>query len=460
MLTIACVKHGKKYGPEYVNILRDMVERNLPEMTGRFVCFTDDPAGINCDTQPLPEGVSGWWAKLYLFEACRGPTVYFDLDTVITGPLDEIMNIRPGFTILREFGRSGDEYYGSGLMAWDGDYSNIWHKWLAAEKPMTARGDQEWIERCLPEVNFWQDLFPGKVLSFKADRLWSAPPSDAWVVCFHGEPRPHNVGGWVKKVWCVGGGTSGSFKLLPNVDECQLIDNMLANKGRELVEMQPAHDRVAAIVAGGPSLKQSLPLLSVLDADVFACNGTGNFLHQKGIPVRHQVIIDARPGNARFRVEGVSHLLASQVHPPLFEGVDARMFHCFMQGIDTLVGQQITIGGGSTVGLKACVLAYVLGYRNIHLFGFDSCYESDNGHAYEQPENADEEVFSCEWGGKTYRAAAWMIRQAEEFPYVAEQLVENGCEIAVHGNGWIPDMAQAMAGDSAEYEAWMASQAA
>jgi uncharacterized Rossmann fold enzyme len=32
------------------------------------------------------------------------------------------------------------------------------------------------------------------------------------------------------------------------------------------------------------------------------------------------------------------------------------------------------IGGGSTVGMNAMVLAFAAGFRKIHLYGFDSSY--------------------------------------------------------------------------------------
>lgn len=42
---VVCMKWGTVYGPEYVNILHHMVQRNL---TGpyRFICLTDNPAGL------------------------------------------------------------------------------------------------------------------------------------------------------------------------------------------------------------------------------------------------------------------------------------------------------------------------------------------------------------------------------------------------------------------------------
>ena len=43
---VVCLKHGKKYGPEYVNALHNMVKRN-PPLDYEFVCFTEDTQGID-----------------------------------------------------------------------------------------------------------------------------------------------------------------------------------------------------------------------------------------------------------------------------------------------------------------------------------------------------------------------------------------------------------------------------
>ena len=67
---IICLKHGNKYGPEYVNTLESMVRRNCT-MSFEFVCFTDDPKGINSTVRTMPlsnaYGVAGWWHKPLLF---------------------------------------------------------------------------------------------------------------------------------------------------------------------------------------------------------------------------------------------------------------------------------------------------------------------------------------------------------------------------------------------------------
>ena len=59
-VNVMCLKWGNKYGPEYVNRLHNMVKRNLT-IPHRFVCFTDDPKGLQegietfpCPPIPLP----------------------------------------------------------------------------------------------------------------------------------------------------------------------------------------------------------------------------------------------------------------------------------------------------------------------------------------------------------------------------------------------------------------------
>jgi len=45
---------------------------------------------------------------------------------------------------------------------------------------------------------------------------------------------------------------------------------------------------------------------------------------------------------------------------------------------------------------------------------------------------------------KLYRAAGWMIRQAEEFKWVKRDLDREGVRVFVHGRGLLPDIAKAL----------------
>lgn len=110
---VMCMKWGRMYGPEYVNRLLAGVRRHLPRAF-RFVCFTDDPAGLapGVEVLPLPElGLPPGhpdlrWRKLGLFRrdlgGLRGMGLFLDLDLVIVGDLTPFFELPGDFLIIRD----------------------------------------------------------------------------------------------------------------------------------------------------------------------------------------------------------------------------------------------------------------------------------------------------------------------------------------------------------------------
>lgn len=460
MLRIICLKAGPLYSAEYVNILHDMVMRNLPEgMEGSFECFTDDKSGLNSQiiARALPEkSIKGWWGKLSLFkdrlfnEGDR--IVYFDLDTVITGPLDGIVAYDGHFAILRDFYRpSGLQ---SSVMAWEANkQSHIWNHFQAHGFPEITGGDQAWIEKCLEvKPDLWQDLFPGSFCSYKEHARLGVPRGTK-VCVFHGEPRPHEVlTDWVPMVWKTGGGTSAELMVTANMPIEEISGNIkdALERGGNWLHMQEPHEGIAAICAGGPSLVDDLPMLRAKNIDIFAINGAYKFLETRGIKAQSHVILDGRYENIQFvPVEsGPKQFYSSQCHPAVLDTAsDLTLWHPYFDGIVDIVGEDddsAFIGGGTTAGLKSTVIAYTLGYRKIHMFGFDSCYRNGENHAYKQSLNENERVLDVSYDGKDYKCAPWMVTQAEDFGTLIPELVSIGAEIVVHGEGLIPAMAAVM----------------
>lgn len=458
MLHVVCIKAGPKFGPDYPNILFDMVRRNLPEgYEGQFTCFTDDAAGLDegIQARPLPVDLPGWWSKLALFKPGLFPegdrVIFFDLDTVITGRIDALCEYRGPFAILR------DAFYPLGLqssvMAWTaGECPEIWQTYNDAGCPTDdPGGDQVWIERTqLASAVRLQDALPGLFVSYK--QLKAIPVTES-VVFFHGEPRPHEVlEGWVPQVWKKGGLCRADLVSICNTAEEARTANIRSALAREIpwLQMAEPHDGHVAIIAGGPSMADMLGEISwrkSIGQNLWAVNGTAAFLRDKGLTPDAHVIVDARPENRGF-LNGAApqtiHYLASQCDPALFEGVElATLWHANTPGIDKILeGERETplIGGGSTVGLQALAIAYVLGYRKIHLYGFDSSYRGDTHHAYPQSMNADERVVTAVIGERTFHAAPWMVQQAEEFMTTATELESDGTIITVHGTGLLPYM--------------------
>jgi hypothetical protein len=210
-LTVLCVlKSGGDYNAEYVRILRDGVARHLT-IPHRFVCLSD--VDVPCERIPLKHGWPGWWSKIEIFrpDVITGKTLYLDLDTIITGPLDAVATIPDEFSMLNI--REKDTNVGnSGAMWMAKPFPHVYERFV--EKPEywmdyhlrfaknRYMGDQAFISDCFPEIPKLNKALPGFFKSYKYDRCENRVPSGCSVVCFGGFPRPHQVtSGWAREAW-------------------------------------------------------------------------------------------------------------------------------------------------------------------------------------------------------------------------------------------------------------------
>jgi len=461
MLNIVCVNAGNYLGrgADYVNILADMVARNISDKTAyKFICFTDTPQAIDIevDIRPLPvDGLTGWWNKLSLFKDGLFPEgdriLYLDLDTVITSGLDEIIKYDGEFAILRDFLRQ--EGCQSSVMIWKaGNNIEIWEQWVAAGKPQTEYGDQIWIEKIV-HPDYLQDLYPDYFVSYKLSAI-KEPPKNSKMVIFHGQPRPDEIiDGWVPKVWKIGGGTVLELHHECNTKQAELAKNIKNALTLPFPWLQPteAHDGHAVIVGGGPSLKRGIDEIRERQKHgqvIFSTNNTYKYLRKNGIIADCHVMLDAREENKEFVCDGPICYYASQCHPSVLEKAkNVTLWHSLSDGILEVIGDNTgdpLVGGGVTVGMKTIALCHILGYRAFHLYGFDSSYEDGENHAYRQPLNDGERTVEVEMNGKKYKAAAWMCSQVENFKETAKAVVESGGIITVHGSGLLPDIAKVL----------------
>ena len=96
--TVLCFKWGTAYPAAYVNVLARAVADHLGPH--RFVCLTDDAAGLDprVEARPLPElglpsgmVARGGWPKLGVFDpglGLTGKVLVLDVDLVVTGRLE------------------------------------------------------------------------------------------------------------------------------------------------------------------------------------------------------------------------------------------------------------------------------------------------------------------------------------------------------------------------------------
>lgn len=217
---------------------------------------------------------------------------------------------------------------------------------------------------------------------------------------------------------------------------------------------QEAHKAKLCIVGGAPSLKDTLPSLQFLKgrgALVLALNNTHDWLTDHGIVPDLHAMLDARRENVEFvrkPSKDTIYLIAAQCHPDVFDALKDHEVITWVADVPGMrqLAESIKdkpiglVGGGSTVGLKAMMLAYLWGFRSLALFGFDSCYNGLSHHAYPQSLNDAESVVHVLRSGKRFACAPWMVAQAEDFDHDAKQLIERGCSIKTYGEGLIPTL--------------------
>jgi len=213
MLTIACVyRSGGDFTHYDVTMLAESINRNVT-MNRRIVCLTDHPYEVFPyvdEVIPLKHNWPGWWSKMELFDL-PGPVLYFDLDTRIIRPIDDLCRwaLKPtgAVLMLRDFYHP--ERHASGIMAWNHDLSWLtrqfadlaehasWEELAHGVRCNGYRGDQEYIREQLYQsripIEDVQDTQLG-IYSYKVDvQPTNAIPVDASILCFHGRPRPSEV---------------------------------------------------------------------------------------------------------------------------------------------------------------------------------------------------------------------------------------------------------------------------
>ena len=204
-MIICCVKWGEKYSPYYVNALFKGIARNFDKAL-QFICFTDDPRGVEYECVTLPGNLHGWWNKLYLFKKGVFPknerVVFFDLDTVITGNLGDILSYGGEFGILRD-PLPPPERVNSSLMIWTPSrfLENIWENY-SPKAALGLRSDQDWMQKFLGKGthDILDDFYPGQIKSYTWDWLQDGY-GDARIVNFYGKAKPHGCTGWVPEIW-------------------------------------------------------------------------------------------------------------------------------------------------------------------------------------------------------------------------------------------------------------------
>jgi len=189
-LTVFCVCVGDKYNVGYVYALRDAVKKYLT-VPHEFICITtyNKIEGVQTIKPVAPWHT--WWSKLNLFHPriSTGPSLYFDLDVVIVGSLDYLVDYTNTFSAPANWAMSGHGGIQSSVMAWQGNWSLPYDSFKYPEDSQRLWGDQEFLTELLGDD--WQKLLG--VVSYKYHCRGKGMPENAAILSFHGKPDPHEV---------------------------------------------------------------------------------------------------------------------------------------------------------------------------------------------------------------------------------------------------------------------------
>lgn len=211
---ILCMKWGTKFGPEYVNRLFRMVERNVT-VPYRFVCFTDDSSGIDyrVETKSLPAFIEldknapeRGWRKLSVLRASlgdlTGKALFLDLDIVIRSNIDCFFQKNGKFLIVKDWDFPNDIIGNSSVFRFEiGSLSDVLDEFErnSSEIFEKYRNEQAYLSYAVHRMGllrYWDD---GWCVSFKRNCLRNWPvcyfktaidPANAKIIVFHGKPTP------------------------------------------------------------------------------------------------------------------------------------------------------------------------------------------------------------------------------------------------------------------------------
>ncbi len=183
-INICVLKSGGEYNESHVYRLAEQV----PDL----YCLTDIKIkGIQ--TIPMQNNWPTWWSKMELFN----PMIYEDLFYI---DLDSLVIKMPEMpketTVLTDFG--DNKVIASGLMyIKHKDKQVVWDAFL--DSPSKAindhvkwpAGDGGFLNKFYNKCQRWQNV--AKVYSWKY-HCQHGIPKDAEIICFHGKPRPWDIG--------------------------------------------------------------------------------------------------------------------------------------------------------------------------------------------------------------------------------------------------------------------------
>lgn len=206
-------------------------------------------------------------------------------------------------------------------------------------------------------------------------------------------------------------------------------ENILSCLARNLPEFQPGllpHDGTMIVVGSGPSLPDFIDEIRAereKRRPIFAVKGAHDVLCEAGIEPDLFMSVEAKPKleNVKHKNKRTTYILSSRCAPELFDYLSdcsVIVVHSYddkTQKLPEMVGKTV-VGGGTTSGMRAVTVAYLLGFSKQILYGFDSCLSADKRkRCYDTGSFQDHQIIDRWVANRQFFCNGAMAMQADEF---------------------------------------------
>lgn len=212
--------------------------------------------------------------------------------------------------------------------------------------------------------------------------------------------------------------------------------------GLQELQFAPAkHDGTFVICGSGPSIESQIENIRAdkeAGKAICAVKGAYDYLRSKGITPDLYLSVEPRYRPVKNPSKESSFLLASRCHPEVFKelsGYCIYLWHSWsIDDESELIKDKTCIGGGTTSGLRAVNVGFILGYRKFIMYGMDSCLGERGEKRVDEPtlgkgvEKTDVVV-----GGRRFICNMAMAAQAQDFQHI--YTVMPSVTIDVRGGG-------------------------
>ncbi len=242
---------------------------------------------------------------------------------------------------------------------------------------------------------------------------------------------------------------------IPNWLREEQMRNSCARFSSRLTPSAELRKEPIAIVCFGPSLNDTWEEIKKFKY-ILTCSGSHGYLRRKGLTPTWHMEVDPRAHKIELIGDDISpeteFLMASCVNPKVFDHLEKSqakltLWHTYSgepAATMPLVyprGEWVSTGGAN-VGLRAFVIARMLGFTDLHVFGMDGSFPPEVGglkHASHHP-NVAKKYILAEYKGKKYATTTAFLECARGTFHELKILTD--VNVKFYGEGLIQEMAK------------------